>query len=246
MSNIIHLPVIAGVQIIADEHGRFNLNSLHKASGTSAHKRPSKWLSTDATQELIEAVAEQSPLTGLGQNVVNSVKGGLKSGTFADEILAVAYAAWVSPKFHVQVNRAFLDMKTGNLQPAKHQIPQTLSEALRLSADLCDQLEAAKPKIAFADAVNDSINSVKVGDFAKSLNTGRNRLFNLLRDEGYLMSGFGKNNTPYQKHIDSGLFRQQEKTRRDVNGEIQTYFTTLITAKGQMHIQSKFFSQQVA
>lgn len=27
------LPVIAGVEITTDEHGRFNLNALHKASG---------------------------------------------------------------------------------------------------------------------------------------------------------------------------------------------------------------------
>jgi len=246
MSNIIHLPVIAGVQIIADEHGRFNLNSLHKASGTSAHKRPSKWLSTDATQELIEAVAEQSPLTGLGQNVVNSVKGGLKSGTFADEILAVAYAAWVSPKFHVQVNRAFLDMKTGNLQPTKHQIPQTLSEALRLSADLCDQLEAAQPKIAFADAVNDSTNLVTIQNFAKSVGTGQKKLYSLLRDKGYLMN-FGSNkNTPYQRYKDQGLFELKEGFWINPKGEAQTYYTTMITGKGQQYLYSKFFSQQVA
>jgi anti-repressor protein len=135
--------------------------------------------------------------------------------------------------------------KTGTYQ-SQPNIPKTFAESLRLAANLAEKLEAAQPKIAFADAVNDSINCVQVGDFAKSLNTGRNRLFNLLRDEGYLMAGFGKNNIPYQKYIDSGLFRQQEKTRRDVNGEIQTYFTTLITAKGQFHIQSKFFNQNAA
>ena len=42
MSN--NIPVIAGVEIVNDDHGRLNLNALHKASGLGKHKAPNKWL----------------------------------------------------------------------------------------------------------------------------------------------------------------------------------------------------------
>lgn len=79
--------------------------------------------------------------------------------------------------------------KSGSYQ-SQSAIPQSFAEALRLAADMADKLEAAKPKIAFADSVNEAINSVSFRDFAKSVGTGQNKLYELLRTEGYLMSSF--------------------------------------------------------
>jgi anti-repressor protein len=132
--------------------------------------------------------------------------------------------------------------KTGTYQ-SQQNMPKSFAESLRLAADLAEKLEAAQPKIAFAEAVNDSINSVCIRDFAKSVGTGQNKLFAMLREGSYVMDSFSQRNRPYQKYVDQGLFKLQEKTRKDQNGEIQLWFKTLITAKGQMYFQNKFFSK---
>ncbi len=80
--------------------------------------------------------------------------------------------------------------KTGSysVQP-KFQVPTTFAEALRLAADQQEQieqqakqLEAQKPKVLFADAVETSQRSCLVAELAKILkqngvDTGQNRLF---------------------------------------------------------------------
>lgn len=69
MSDVIHLPVIAGVEITTDAEGRFNLNALHKASGLGQHKKPAKWLANQSTVELIRELENQSPNSGLALKV---------------------------------------------------------------------------------------------------------------------------------------------------------------------------------
>ena len=135
--------------------------------------------------------------------------------------------------------------KSGSYQ-SQSAIPQSFAEALRLAADMADKLEAAKPKIAFADSVNEAINSVSFRDFAKSVGTGQNKLYELLRDEGYLMSSLKDRNKPYQKYVDQGLLKLQEGVRTDQAGERQVWFKTLITAKGQLHFHKKYFQENAA
>ena len=119
IKNDLSCPVIAGISITVDKEGRYNLNALHKASALGDHKRPSKWLASQPTKELIaELENSQSPSTGLGQNLIKVIKGGISSGTFAHELLAVSYAGWISPKFQLMVNQVFLDYKKGELTPA--------------------------------------------------------------------------------------------------------------------------------
>ena len=119
--------------------------------------------------------------------------------------------------------------KTGSYTANQPVVPQTLPEALRLAADLAEKLEDAKPKIAFADAVNDSINCVT---------------FKTLRDHGFLQVRDGQRNKPYQQFVDNGLFKLVQGTYKDrKSGEVQTYFRTVITPKGQMYFQNKFFNK---
>lgn len=129
------LPVIAGHEITTDEHGRFSLNAIHRASGLDPSKRPSNWARTIQAQELITEMEsecsnmsiQQSPNSGFGSSgqdqnsclaPIVSKKGG-GGGTFAHELLAVSYAGWISPKFQLQVNQVFLDYRMGKLQQAE-------------------------------------------------------------------------------------------------------------------------------
>ncbi|QHD50059.1 KilA-N domain-containing protein [Vreelandella aquamarina] len=107
------LPVIAGHEITTDEHGRFSLNAIHKASGEGEHKRPSKWTVTAQAKELIEELESQSPKSGFA--AIGSKHGGSSRGTYAHELLAVSYAGWISARFQLQVNQVFLDYRMGKL-----------------------------------------------------------------------------------------------------------------------------------
>lgn len=107
------LPVIAGHEIAIDEHGRFNLNAIHKASGEGKSKAPSTWTVTKQAKELVQAVADQTKDSGF--DPIESIRGGRAPGTFAHELLAVSYAGWISPRFQLQVNQVFLDYRMGKL-----------------------------------------------------------------------------------------------------------------------------------
>ncbi|MDE9471335.1 KilA-N domain-containing protein [Xenorhabdus bovienii] len=114
------LPVVVGVEIPLDEFGRYNLNTLHKASGEGKSKTPNKWLETKQAKELIRQLEAkllktfQTPNSGSAQKVINTINGGMSPGTFAHELIAVSYAGWIRPDFQLDVNQAFIDFKSGN------------------------------------------------------------------------------------------------------------------------------------
>lgn len=116
------------------------------------------------------------------------------------------------------------------------------AEAARAWADQVDsvmQLEskiaADAPKVDFAERVEKS-SGVLIGQFAKAIGVGQNRLFAWMRANGYLIATAGSRyNTPYQKHLERGYFDVTEGSY-DANGETRTSFTTHITGKGQLHI----------
>ena len=93
--------------------------------------------------------------------------------------------------------------KTGSY----HQIPQTYPEALRLAADLAEENHRLLPKAEMHDLFLSADNCQSMNVVAKSLGTGRTRLFQFLRDKEILMT----NNTPYQDYLDRGYFRVVEK-----------------------------------
>jgi anti-repressor protein len=99
-------------------------------------------------------------------------------------------------------------------------------------ADQSKQLKEQKPKVEFAEKIVNTGNGVSIGDFAKTIGLGQNKLFDWLRDNKYLMS----NNIPYQKYIDAGYFKVIEWVLEKKN---EAKFKTLITGKGQEYISSK-------
>lgn len=111
--------IVSDHPIPVDANGRVNLNALHKLSGLGEHKRPSKWLATKTTKMLIRELS-QSPNSGFGVStasphsgsaVISIVQGGINPSTYAHELLAVSYAGWISPKFQLMVNQAFIDAR---------------------------------------------------------------------------------------------------------------------------------------
>jgi prophage antirepressor-like protein len=104
--------------------------------------------------------------------------------------------------------------------------------------------------VTFAEAVQVSVNTILVKDLAtllkqKGIDTGQNRLFEWLRENGYLCSREGSMyNTPTQRSMDMGLFEKQPYVRTNSNGEFETKFTTKVTGKGQLYFINKFLGKE--
>jgi anti-repressor protein len=110
------------------------------------------------------------------------------------------------------------------------------------------QIEQDKPKVLFADAVSSSKTSILIGELAKLLRQngveiGQNRLFEELRNRGYLIKRNGTDwNMPTQKSMELGLFEIKEHTHIDGNGCNITTRTPKCTGKGQQYFINKFLT----
>lgn len=118
-------------------------------------------------------------------------------------------------------------------------------EAQKVIEEQTVQIEEMKPKAIFADAVAASDTSILVGELAKLLrqngfHTGQNRLFAILRDQGYLIKGGSSKNMPTQTSVDRGLFEIKETIINNPDGSIKISKTPKVTGKGQQHFINKF------
>lgn len=98
---------LSSINIREDDEGRFCLNDLHKVSGNADKHKPAFWLRNDQVKELI---AELHFCNSLKIEAINIIRGGSNQGTYAVKELVYAYAMWISPKFHLQVIRAYDEM----------------------------------------------------------------------------------------------------------------------------------------
>lgn len=156
-----------------------------------------------------------------------------------DSIIVVAQ---LSPEFTARLVDRWQELESAS----KPQIPQSFPEALRLAAELAEQnqaltfqIAADAPKVDFHDRVAVS-SGVLIGQFAKSIGVGQNRLFSWLRANGYLIATVGaRRNTPYQKYIENGYFDVTQSTYETPGKETRAAFTTNITGKGQTAITKR-------
>lgn len=114
------------------------------------------------------------------------------------------------------------------------------------------QLQADAPKVLFANSVSASSTCILIGEMAKILkqngiNTGEKRLFEWMRNNGYLISRFGTDhNMPTQRSMDLGLFEIKETAINRSSGDITVSKTPKVTGKGQVYFLNKFLKEQKA
>lgn len=108
------------------------------------------------------------------------------------------------------------------------------------------KIEEQKPKVVFADAVETSKTSILVGELAKIIkqngyNIGPQRLFDWLRENGYLIKRQGTDhNMPTQRAMELGLFEIKETAVTHSDGHITVNKTPKVTGKGQIYFINKF------
>ena len=125
---------------------------------------------------------------------------------------------------------------------------QALSAMLFETKRMGEKIEADRPKVLFADAVETSKSTILVGDLAKLLkqngvDIGQKRLFAWMRDNGYLIKGGASKNMPTQSAMDKKLFEVKETTINNPDGSIRVTRTTKVTGKGQQYFIEKFLEQ---
>lgn len=107
------------------------------------------------------------------------------------------------------------------------------------------QIKELEPKARFADAVAASDGTCLVGELAKmlrqnGLDIGQNRLFEILRQDGYLGRTGSNRNVPTQRAMDLGLFRIKETAVTHSDGHVTVNRTAKVTGKGQTYFISRY------
>lgn len=125
------------------------------------------------------------------------------------------------------------------------QLLQKYKEEQMKKEILQQKVEVDKPKVLFADSVTASNTTILIGDLAKimkqnGVDIGQKRLFEWLRNNGYLMKSGTSKNMPTQKAADLGLFFVKESSVTNPDGSIRVTKTTKVTGKGQIYFVNKF------
>ena len=143
--------------------------------------------------------------------------------------------------------------KTGgyqtNIPKGKELLALAVLEAQKTIEAQAAEIGRMKPKEVFADAVATSNQSILIGQLAKILRQngiqmGQNRLFQWMRDNGYLMRSGSSYNMPMQRYVEQGLFEIKESTVANPDGSIRNTLTPKVTGKGQLYFVNKFLAKQ--
>ena len=157
---------------------------------------------------------------------------------------AKAFQRWVTHEVLPALRR------DGGYMVARDETPeQTMARAVLLAQATIDRqrdrIAELEPKALFADAVAASDGTCLVGELAKMMrqngvNVGQNRLFAMLREDGYLGNVGGNRNVPTQRAMDLGLFRIKETAVTHSDGHVTISRTPKVTGKGQQYFVKRY------
>lgn len=158
---------------------------------------------------------------------------------------AKAFQRWVTHEVLPSIRK-----RGGYMVAAADETPEeTMARALLIANDALQKKDARiaelEPKAAFADAVASSDGTCLVGELAKMMRqngtqVGQNRLFQWLREDGYLHKGGRNRNLPTQRSMEMGLFRIKERVVNLPDGCSKTTATPMVTGKGQLYFVRRY------
>lgn len=157
---------------------------------------------------------------------------------------AKAFQRWVTHEVLPALRR------DGGYMVARDETPeQTMARAVLLAQQTIDRQKSRiaelEPKALFADAVAASDGTCLIGEFAKMLrqngvDIGQNRLFAMLREDGYLGKVGQNRNVPTQRSMELGLFRIKETAITHSDGHVTINRTPKLTGKGQRYFLERY------
>ena len=164
---------------------------------------------------------------------------------------AQQFESWVFDEVLPTIRRHGAYMNDSTLEQALTspdfliQLATKLKEEKAKRIELETKIEQDKPRVLFAQAVETAKTSILVGDLAKILKqngveTGQKRLFERLRQDGYLIKDGNSRNMPTQRAMEMGLFEVKESTVSNPDGSIRVTKTTKVTGKGQAYFVNRY------
>lgn len=172
----------------------------------------------------------------------------------SDKPKALPYQMWISGEVVPSIRKHGVYMTTDKIEEALSdpdsiiKMAQALKDERARREALEARIEADQPKVLFADAVNCSGDAIPVGDLAKILKQngvemGRTRLFEYLREDGYLMKRGLERNMPTQKSMEAKLFEVKESTLGLPGGRRPKLLRTpYVTGRGQRYFINHFLN----
>ncbi len=217
---------------------------LHK--GLGLRKRFSVWWEQNSKllieHEDFEGVPEGTPVVGGNGNVQY----------LADYALTIDTAKHLAMQSQTEKGREYRSYFI-QVEKAWNSPDMVMKRALQIADKRVIALEnqnaEMKPKALFADSVAASQSSILVGHLAKLLRQngyeiGQNRLFERLRNQGWLSNRKGEDwNMPTQKSLDRGFFEIKETTHNNADGSVRITKTPKVTGKGQIYFVNKFLQE---
>ena len=163
---------------------------------------------------------------------------------------AKAFQRWVTHEVLPAIRR------DGGYMVARDETPEeTMARAFVIAQATIDRQKSRiaelEPKALFADAVAASDGTCLVGELAKMMRqngveVGQNRLFAMLREDGYLGNVGNNRNVPTQRAMDLGLFRIKETAVTHSDGHVTINRTPKVTGKGQIYFIKRYCPKQLA
>lgn len=115
---------------------------------------------------------------------------------------------------------------------------------------LLEQLEDQASDVAFARAIGECSTLISIAELANlisqnGIEMGRNRLFEWLRGNGYLVKQKGeRRNLPTQKSTELGVLKMIERPYDHPSGEKLIRKMSMVTPKGQQYFLNKFLLEE--
>jgi len=193
--------IIADDLIHQDTEGRYCLNDLHLAAGGEKRHQPSNFMRLDSTIALVAEIECSSEVRSGSSDVslAFSTVRGKHQGTYVCKELVYAYAMWISPKFHLQVIRAYDALVTGRPNAA----PMDVLEQVLVRVDrLCGVVEklietlpailaSQRPKVHRQPIYEDDLPTIHamreqgatLPEIARATGFGQTMLYHVLKGE---------------------------------------------------------------
>ncbi len=181
------------------------------------------------------------------QNMVVINESGLYSLILSSKLpTAKAFKCWVTSEVLPTIRKHGAYMDTDIIEKSLAdpdfliQLATTLKEEKQRRMEAEAKIAADEHKVDFYDAVGNTSATLTVERFAKlvteklGINTGRNRMFQWLRKNGFLQA----NNMPYQRYINNGWFKTYEVIKAG-----HAFTVPSITGKGQQKLFEKFAAE---
>jgi anti-repressor protein len=243
--------------IEVDEENWFVGIDLSRNLGYQNGSRDIKRHVDDEDQKLELIPQYRNGTLGKTQSILIN-ESGLYSLIFSSKLpSAKKFKRWVTSEILPSINK-----HGGYLTPNKIreslEDPNALIELLTVLKEEQDkriELEVInkknEPKVIYANAVEVSSSSIPIGQLAKmirrnNIDIGRNRLFEWMRDNGYLIKLKGREyNNPTQKAMDLEILEISQEYQL-INGEYILYKTPVVTGKGQVYFINKILQECVS